>query len=299
MAQEATLKTLTKPSASVWAALLGQTLISAFTYLAAKRSMRELDAVNLLLLRVFLSSGLFAIILMLTPGRKLPPKEMLWPLLGLGFLAGPINQGFFLYGLSSSSAAHAALLYALTPLGVLGMSLALGREKGTWKRLGGMFLAFLGVVVLLLGRGLQAAREPLVGDLFILAAVGAWVVYTTEGKRWAMEVGPVRSTAWTMISASLWLIPVALWKFDSATVLALSVMAKASVAFLVIMTSVVSYVLWYYALARMEASKVAIFANLQPVATAFLAWWILGEPWTWEITAGGALVLLGVALTQR
>ena len=50
-------------------------------------------------------------------------------------------------------------------------------------------------------------------------------------------------------------------------------------------------------LGRMEASKVAVFANLQPVATALAAWLWLGEPLTWEMGAGGALVLAGVRLT--
>lgn len=55
----------------------------------------------------------------------------------------------------------------------------------------------------------------------------------------------------------------------------------------------------YYALSRMTASRVAVFANLQPVATALAAWAVLGDPITWEIVAGGALVIAGVRMTQR
>jgi drug/metabolite transporter (DMT)-like permease len=62
---------------------------------------------------------------------------------------------------------------------------------------------------------------------------------------------------------------------------------------------VLSYAIWFSALARTDASKVAVFSNLQPVATALAAWVFLSEPLTWEVVVGGGLVLLGVRLTQR
>ena len=66
-----------------------------------------------------------------------------------------------------------------------------------------------------------------------------------------------------------------------------------------LLTSLVAYALWNYALSRVESSRVAIFANLQPVATALLAWAVLGEALSWELGVGGALVLAGVRLAQR
>jgi len=43
------------------------------------------------------------------------------------------------------------------------------------------------------------------------------------------------------------------------------------------MTSVVAYLLWYWALAHLAAARVAIFTNLQPLATALLGQLFLGE----------------------
>jgi len=60
---------------------------------------------------------------------------------------------------------------------------------------------------------------------------------------------------------------------------------------------VVSYLLWYWALGRADASKVAVFSNLQPVVTAIAAWLVLGERIGWEVAVGGILVLAGVRLT--
>ena len=74
-------------------------------------------------------------------------------------------------------------------------------------------------------------------------------------------------------------------------------MVKGAIAYLALLTSVVSYLLWYWALGRTDASKVAVFSNLQPVATAVAAWLVLGEHIGWEVAVGGALVLAGVAST--
>ncbi len=77
-----------------------------------------------------------------------------------------------------------------------------------------------------------------------------------------------------------------------------SLLAKGSLAYLGLGSSVLAYLIWFAALGRTDASKVAVFSNLQPVATALAARVALGEAIGWEVVVGGALVLLGVRLTQ-
>lgn len=287
------------PLGAVYAALIAQTLISAGTYLAAKQAMLELSPLELVCARFALSGSVFIALLALVPGRLLPPRGVRVRVLVLGVVAGPINQGFFFYGLASSSAAHAALLYALTPIGVY-LCLLSKREVGFGRnRLFGIVVAFVGVVVLLTGRGLIAARGGLSGDLMILIGVAAWVVYTAEGRKLIAQHGAFHATAWTMAAAALISLPFSPLFVDVAHLKAASTVTWAMVLYLGIATSVVAYVLWYFALSRLEASRVAVFSNLQPVATAFAAWLILGEQLTWEIFAGGALVIAGVRIAQR
>jgi len=177
-------------------------------------------------------------------------------------------------------------------------SAALGRERLAARTLLGVGVAFAGVAVLLLGRGLRAAAGPMIGDLLILGAVSAWVLYTTEGKPFVAEYGSVRATGWSMVAASLWVLPLGPLFVRFPQLLGASSMAIAGIFYLALMTSVVAYVLWYFALARMEASRVAVFSNLGPVLTAIGAWVFQGEKLTWEIFLGGLLVLVGVRFTQ-
>ncbi|MFP2926646.1 DMT family transporter [Pyxidicoccus sp. 3LG] len=136
------------------------------------------------------------------------------------------------------------------------------------------------------------------GDLLILGAVAAWVVYTTEGKPFVAVHGPVRATAWSMMASTLMMLTLAPFVAKPEAVLAASTAAKASIVYLGLLTSVVAYLIWYYALSKVPASKVAIFSNLQPAATAVAAWALLDEALHWAVAVGGVLVLLGVRLTQ-
>lgn len=283
----------------VLVAILAQITISAGTHLAAKQATFFIPPLLLVTLRLLLSGVVFSLILLLTPGPKLPPRKS-WGWLALfGLLAGPVNQGLFMYGLVRSKATHGGLLYALTPIGVYLMAIGLRREKPQLRRFLGIVVAFAGVTVLLLGRGLAEARGPLVGDLFILGAVAAWVVWTTESGPFAAAHGGLRTAAWSLIAGALWVVPVAPFVLTRDALSAIAPTGWWCLSYLVVLASVVSYALWNFALARIEASRVAVFANLQPVATALAAWWLLGEPMGWEVAIGGLLVLVGVRLAQR
>jgi drug/metabolite transporter (DMT)-like permease len=62
-------------------------------------------------------------------------------------------------------------------------------------------------------------------------------------------------------------------------------------------TGAVAHVWWYKAVARIGASRSAIFQNLTPVVGVLLATTLLREPLESWVVIGGSFVLVGVALT--
>jgi drug/metabolite transporter (DMT)-like permease len=70
------------------------------------------------------------------------------------------------------------------------------------------------------------------------------------------------------------------------------------ILYLAIGTSVIAYPLWFYALRRMEASRVAITSNTQPVITGVLSWMIFGERFSPAFLLGAALILAGVTWVE-
>jgi drug/metabolite transporter (DMT)-like permease len=273
-------------------------VLSALTYLAAKRGVQEIPPLTLLVWRLLVSAGTFAALLAFLPGHRLPPRRLLPRVALLGLLSGPLNQALFLLAMQHTTAAHGALIFSLTPLGVYLVELARGRERPRWTATLGIAVALAGVLLLLLARGLNALSGLFLGDLLLLGSLLAWVFYTTEGRELVAQEGPLRTSAWSNISGALLLLPLVPWVLRPETVFAASLLAKGAVVYLGLGSSVLSYAIWFAALGRTDASKVAIFSNLQPVATALAAWALLGESLSWEVVVGGALVLLGVRLTQ-
>jgi drug/metabolite transporter (DMT)-like permease len=291
------------PHALVYAGLVLHTLLSAGTYLFAKRTLAEMPPLPLGLVR-FCGASLFlaALLARVRPrGHRFPPREAVGKLLLLAFVGVPLNQGFFLVGLSLSTAAHAALFYTLTPLFVLLLAQALLREFPGARTSVGTVLALGGTLFVLLSRG-RSHGGALVGDALLLVAVVAWAFYTAEGRELVARHGPIATIAWTLIGGTALYAPIGAGSLFLPG--ALDRMAHVSlqgwlgVVYLVFVTSVVAYLLWYWALAHLPAARVAVFSNLQPLATALLAQVTLHERATWSFFAGAGVVIAGVVLAQ-
>ena len=72
-----------------------------------------------------------------------------------------------------------------------------------------------------------------------------------------------------------------------------------AVVFLALVTSILGYFGWYWALDRGGIQRIATFQFLQPVSGFILAALVLGEHVTVPIAVGGALIVGGVVIAQR
>ncbi len=285
---------------SVLLALLGQVLIASGTFLVAKVTMRQFDPLALAQVRfVLASAGLLGILVARGEFRPARMRGSWGALLLLGIAGTTVNQALFLVGLHRTTPAHAALLYAATPILVLTLAWARGQERPTLGRVAGVVLAFGGVAFLLLGRGLTFEGQWLVGDAIVFVAVIAWAVYTARGKELIARLGALPATAWAMALGTLVYLPVgvpALLRQDWTRV---SAGGWLGLLYLALLTSVASYLMWSWALARVLASRVAVFTNLQPLVTALLAWLVLGEPLTLHFVVATGAVLAGVWIAEQ
>lgn len=280
--------------ASVVLVLLLHVLLSAGTFIVAKVAVGQFDPMALAQLR-FLIAGA-ALWALLAARRQLAPPGSLGALALLGFIGVTLNQGLFLAGLRHSISSHGALLYASTPIVVLTIALLRGQERASLKRALGVALAFGGVVYLLLGRGLTFDPRWVAGDALIFLAVIAWALYTTRGKELIARHGALPVTAWASWFGLLFFLPIGLPALRAQDWSRVTAAGWGALAYIGLLTSVVSYLLWGWALARTDASRVAVFSNLQPVATALIAWAVFGDPLTLHFVVATLCVLLGVAL---
>jgi drug/metabolite transporter (DMT)-like permease len=222
-----------------------------------------------------------------------------WPRVALlGFLVVPMNQGFFLFGMVHSTPSHAALLYSLTPLVVFLLARWMIRERTPWSALAGIVVAFLGVVLILTERGLKREMAVLGGDLLILVGVLAWALYTVLSKPLLARYDPLTVTTGAIVSGTLMALPAALVPGALAPLGHASAPIWGAVLYLAIGTSVIAYPLYMYALRHLDAAKVAVAQNTQPILTAILSWLVFRERFTGPFVAGAALILAGVTWVE-
>jgi len=272
-------------------------LIASGTFLVAKATLREFPPLVLCLLRFTLAAAILWPIARVAGGRvRIAPEDRPWVVL-LGALSVPLNQGLFLFGMQWASASHGALLYALTPAFVVLIGVARG-ERPTLLQIIGVGLAFAGVLTLLLMRGLHFDRHSLLGDLIVLGAVVSWAFYTTLGRKYTLRYGALALTGQTMLAGWLLFLPIGLLSLRGFHPSAVSFGGWAGLAYMAVLTSALSYVIWYWGLAHLKSSSVALLTNLQPLVTAAMAWLILHERLPAGFAVSTALVLGGVWLAQ-
>ncbi len=276
--------------------ILGQ-LIAGGTFPIAKLALQYFEPFTLAVTRFVIASvAMFAIVKF--SGRLRKIERVDWgKFVWLGLLAVPLNQLLFLYGLKFTTPGRSALYYGATPAFVFMMAIWYLKERVTIAKVAGIVISFLGVALIL--RAGRFDADILFGDILVILAVIAWAGYTIFGKPLIAKYGPMTTTAYALLIGTALYLPFGLIyavEFDYAAVPAAGWL---SLLYIAIITSVIAYSIWFWALGRMEASKLSIFQNLQPIIATILSVLFFGEILGWEFYVGGAMVITGVIVTQR
>ncbi len=218
----------------------------------------------------------------------------------LGIINIPLNQFLFLNAISMTSAPNVSLAYALTPVFVFVIAIIFLGERNNIMKTSGIVLAVIGAITLLAEKGFNFTSEGFKGDILALAASFSWALYTIIGKRITHKYGAIYATTLTMVSGFIFYIPVFLFlPYNISLTANIDELNILGFIYLGAVTSGVGYAIWNYALTKIEASKLAVFNNLQPLLTAVLALLFFGTPVTPYFIGGAVTVIAGVILTQK
>ncbi|MBX3042479.1 MAG: EamA family transporter [Candidatus Kapabacteria bacterium] len=277
-----------------------QQLISSSTHIVAKGVTNELEPVLILLFRALIATSVYFAYLAIrrSSWKRIEPRDW-WLVALLGILNIPLNQYFFLVGISHTTAPNVSLAYALTPVFVFIVAAIFLKEKVTFLKIVGIAIAVSGAIVLLSEKGFNFSSETMKGDIFALMASFSWGLYTIIGRNFTRKYGAIYSTALAMASGAFFFIPVFFTFGGNLDISHITILNWGQLLYLGAITSGLGYALWFYALKKIEASKLAVFNNFQPVLTAILAFLIFGTHVTEYFIIGGIMIIAGVILTQK
>ncbi|UCD63252.1 MAG: DMT family transporter [Candidatus Zixiibacteriota bacterium] len=278
--------------------LLFQQTLGGMTFPVAKFGLQFIEPFTFAFYRFVLSSlVLFIMVRLQNHSRPIERKDF-WKIVGLGFLIIPFNQTMYLVGQSLTGAGHGSLLFATAPIWIFLGALIHLKERPGLRRTAGIIVALLGVVIVMATGALEISSEYLWGDLIVLIAVLAWAYYTILGTQLVRKYGAIRVTAYALISGSIMYFPFGLYRAVNLDYASVPAAAWWSVAYVALGVSIAAYVLWYWVLKFMEASRIAVFHNMQPFLAAGVAYFWLNEPLGLSFIIGGTVAIAGVLIAE-
>jgi len=194
-------------------------------------------------------------------------------------------------------AGFSALVVGLQPLCTVLFAFVLLNESLTGRKLMGILLGLLGVVIVTADRGLSVAGLDGVGFAFCLLALVGITAATLYQKRFGSDVPMISGAAVQYLAVSVVLLPLALI-FENNTIQWTATFVFA-LSWLIIVLSLGAVLLLMFLLRKGEAGNVASLFYLVPPIVAVEAWALFDEKLTTVGMVGFVLCAAGVALVVR
>lgn len=276
------------------------TTLWSFNYIAAKVALREFPALLATAIRMCMAGLTMLPIYAVYRRRGLAgfARADVPILLFLGVIGIGLNQMFFVVGIGRTSVAHAAIMIGLTPMLVLLLAWWAGQERLRVPKLAGLAVAISGVILIQVSSRADRSSS-LTGDLLVFVASILFAIFSVTSKRMTGRLNGITLNTFAYVGSGFAVLPILLAQGPAFQFAKVSWLSWLSVFYMAAFSSVLCYVIFYYVLTYIPASRVTAFSYLQPLLATLMAIPLLGEHPTVSLAAGGALVLAGVLLAER
>lgn len=279
-------------------ALLWVSFFWGTTWLASKEGVKHMPALQLAAIRQFLGASVYILYFLF---KKTPwPKGKQWQtIVILSVLNFMLSNGLSTWGVKYISSGLGAIIGAIFPLWIVIISLFQGEKLPKWSIIG-MLISF-GGVCLVFSDYLSDFLKPdfQFGILLSVLATLTWAFGSLYTKKKAASFNPYFSLGLQMLISSLLLFA---YNGATGTAIPLAEIPAASwwsIAYLVIIGSVFTFIAFIYALQHLPAEVSSVYAYINPIVAVVLGAIFFGEPLTMMIGIGGVVTIFGLYLVNR
>ncbi|RJX39955.1 DMT family transporter [Paenibacillus pinisoli] len=230
------------------------------------------------------------------------------PIFKVLLLATMYPLAFFLlqaFGLQHASSAEGGILYAFTPVVTMIFASLFLKEAITVLQKLSIFLSVFGVVFIFIMKGSRIDLWNLTGISLLLLTCVAFAGYTVLARSLSKHFKPAEITYLMMGIGFVFFMVTSVTSHASKGTLHhlfapfASGVFIVSILFLAIISSLFTALMANYILARMEASKMSVFANLSTIVSMTAGAVFLGEEVTIYHLIGSVMIIAGVIGTNR
>ncbi len=211
-------------------------------------------------------------------------------LVGFGLAGVSLFYGAYLLAVERGGAALASVLLYTAPAWVALLARAVFGERIGRRRLAAIALTLAGVALVAAGGG--GVRADAGGIVWGLVAGWAYALYYLVGRRLFARHAPATVFAWVLPIGALGLLPFVDFRPKPA-------IAWAAIAFVALVPTYAAYLLYAAGLRRVDPTRAATLATIEPVVAAAAAYVAFGEVLPPLGYLGAAIVLAGVVVAAR
>lgn len=278
----------------VWLILCG---IWGSTWLFIKIGLRDLPPFTFAGIRFVLASAILGSLIFIRRARW-PRKRSEWYLIAVsGLLQFTLNYGLVFWGEQYISSGLAAVLQSTFPLfGLVIAHFYLPTERITTLRVVGVLLGILGVAVIFSDQLTIAGSMALLGSIALVLSAVFGSYSNVLVKAYGGKIDPQILAASQMVFGFVPLLGVGLATEGNPLRFNWTPMAIVSLAYLVVVGTVLAFGLYYWLVRRMDVTNTMLIALVTPVVAVILGMLVLHEQLNWRMVAGSACIILGLAL---
>jgi len=260
-----------------WFWLVGLSVLFGTSFVFNSVILREVPPLTLAFMRVALAA------LMLTPvlwiqGIAFPKGLSGWsPFVVVAFVNNVVPFSLIVMGQTFIPGGLASILNATTPLFTVVVMAAAGEEKLYARRIVGVLVGLVGVIILRGGLNAGAGNGQGIGILCGLAAAFSFGLAALLARRYLAGSPPLASTSFQFMASSVMLAAVAGYSdrpWQNPVPGAVTWLAMIGLAGL---STALAYIVFFRILRRSGGTNVSLATLLIPVTAILLGWLVLGE----------------------
>jgi drug/metabolite transporter (DMT)-like permease len=268
------------------------------SFLFIEVALRWLTPLWIVAARTLIGGGVLVLVLRIR-GGQLPRARTVWKHL---FVLGAINNALPWAGVAWAQqwlpSGLTALVMAVVPTSTLLVSAAIGLERLTGIRLAGLLLALGGVGVIAAGDLSEPGEVAAVG--VVVAATLLYATGAVYAKRKVSGVlRPLELATGQVLAAATVTLPFALVADGVPDVELASPGVVAAITALGVAGTGLAFLVFYVLIERVGATNATMTTYLIPVVAVIAGTVFLGERLGPTALAGGALIAIGIWLSQR
>jgi len=278
----------------VWLILCG---IWGSTWLFIKLGLADLPPLTFAGIRFVLASLILSM-LILARGVRWPRARTDWILIAIvGLLQFSLNYGLVFWGEQYISSGLAAVLQSTFPaFGLVIAHLYLPYERLTTVKVIGVLLGVVGVVVIFSDQLAIAGQMALLGSIALVLSAFFGSYSNVLVKAYGTQIDPQVLAAGQMVCGFPPLLLLGIATEGNPLRFHWTGMALVSLAYLVIVGSVIAFALYYLLVRHMDVTKTMLIALVTPVVAVVIGMIVLHEKLNWRLFAGAACIVSGIGL---